>query len=59
MSTEKLKEVLRLWLSLLAFPKVYDVVKVLVGDPLDKTIEITNEVLGADARINGPDWDEA
>ena len=48
MNTEKVREVLRLWLTLLAFPKVYDVVKVLVGDPLDKAIEITNEVLGAD-----------
>ena len=59
MDTEKVREVLRLWLTLLAFPNVLGVLKVLVGDPLDKTIELTNEVLGADARINGPDWDEA
>ena len=49
MNTEKVREVLRLWLTLLAFPNVLGVLKVLVGDPLDKTIEITNKVLGADA----------
>ena len=59
MDTEKVREVLRLWKTVLAFPKVYGVLKVLVGDPLDKTIEITNEVLGADARTNGPDWEKA
>ena len=54
MSTKKLKEVLRLWLTLMNFPKVYAVLKALVGDPLDKTIEITDEVLGADVSTVDP-----
>ena len=54
MSTEKTKEVLRLWKTVLAFPKVYGVLKVLVGDPLDKTIEITNEVLESDVSTVEP-----
>jgi len=42
----KKTEVLKLWLTLMSFPKAYAVLKVLVGDPLDKTIEITQETLG-------------
>lgn len=44
----KQAEVLKLWLTLMEFPKAYAVLRVLVGGPLDQVIAATNEALQAD-----------